>query len=407
MTRARLHLAILISLPLICGPAAAQAGSLRGAEPLEALSQAAVDAEVAELFGDEPAPRARYAVDAVMIRFESVYPDGEPTTVTAQLFVPRVARLQALYIFAPGSTGLVEACRPSREHETGIRWGLYRAHALALAGQGFVAVVPDYMGFGDTERVQPYLDPVAEGRALLDSARAARHALAQRQVQNASTLKVFMAGYSQGGHAAFAAADLRRGYAPDVPLAGIVGYGPSTDLEALFREWPIAAPMATYVFSIKYGKERFDPSRILKERWAASLERDVTRQCIGGMQSYYPWSARDLFVPAFADALLAGQLRSRYPQIYAILRENSTGLRGHRVPALILQGSDDVVVDPESQREFARALCRAGSHVRYVPYTGRRHDTRQAGFGEAVAWMQGIAAGRQPPSSCSELAAGR
>jgi len=308
-----------------------------------------------------------------------------------------------MYLFAPGSTWLINACRPSREHIAGIRWGLYRSHVLAFAGQGLLGLLPDYLGFGDPGRLQPYMSAVAEGRLVLDAIRAARRFLEQKGWSRPrGKPAVFVSGFSQGGHAIFAAADLQRAYAPEVRLAGIIGYGPTTDLEALFREFPVAAPMAIYTYSRMYGTERFDPGLILQARWAGSLAHDVTRQCVGGMQQYYPWSARELFTPAFADALFARELQDKYPEIHRILRENSTGLTRHRVPCLILQGTDDIVIRPASQTQFVRQLCKAGSPVKYVVYQGR-HDTRQVGYWEALDWMRALADGQAPPSDCRTL----
>ena len=120
------------------------------------------------------------------------------------------------------------------------------------------------------------------------------------------------------------------------------------------------------------------------------------------MQQYYPWKARELFTPAFADALFARELEEQYPEIHRILQENSPGLTRHRVPSLILQGTDDVVVTPASQAEFARRLCQLGNPVRYVVYKGR-HDTRQVGFWEALDWIRALAGGRTAPSDCRQL----
>jgi pimeloyl-ACP methyl ester carboxylesterase len=373
-------------------------GTITSTELVETLSTAGVDKAVAELFEQARKPAAAFAVDCYTLRFRSRYPADSPASVTAQVFLPRSPGRTppAIYLFAPGSTGLVNACRPSREHIAGIHWGLYRDHVLAFAGQGFVGVLPDYLGFGDPGRLQPYMSAVAEGRMVLDAIRATRNFLK-------SNPPVFVAGFSQGGHAIFAAADLERSYAPEVRITGIIGYGPTTNLEAMFREFPVVAPMAVYTFSQMYGTARFDPKLILASRWVGSLARDVTRQCVGGMQQYYPWSARELFQPAFADALFARKLGEKYPQIHRILQENSTGLGRHRIPCLILQGTDDVVIHPATQEEFVRQLCRAGSAVRYVLYRGSRHDTRQIGYFEALDWMLGLAGGGQPPSNCRDF----
>jgi acetyl esterase/lipase len=403
-----------LRIALICCLLLASAASLFGAPgkimsvaPVETLSPADIDRLAAVLFTDVKAPKAIFTVDAFLLRVESTYLDGKPTPVTVQVFVPRYEdkAKRSVYVFAPGSTGLRDACRPSREHIAGIHWGLYRTHVLAHVGQGSIGVLPDYMGFGDPDpaHLQPYMHAAAEGRMMLDVARAIERFIGETAKATVSGTSLFFSGFSQGGHAAFAAADMRARYAREVRIAGIIGYGPSTDIIAMFREFPMVAPMAIYTYSKIYGADRFDPSAILAPRWARSLEKDVMRQCVGGMQSYYPSSPRELFRAEFADALLKGTLEQVYPEIFAILRENSTGLSGHRVPSLILEGSDDVVVSVKSQEAFVRELCRTGSVVRYSLYKGRRHDTRQIGFGEAREWMEQITRGEKPESNCGSL----
>jgi acetyl esterase/lipase len=382
-------------------------GEVLAVSLVETLAPSGIDELMPELYTDVAAPQARYTVDCYLMRLESTYLDGKPTPVTVQVFVPRYPdrEKRILYVFAPGSTGLRDACRPSREHIAGIHWGLYRTHVLSHVGQGAIGVLPDYMGFGDPDpsHLQPYMSAVAEGRVMLDAIRAVQEFLSQKYPQNISGTAVFVAGFSQGGHAAFAAADLRARYAPRVRIDGIIGYGPSTDVEALFREFPEVAPMAIYTYSKIYGRDRFDPDLILAPKWAATLEKDVTRQCVGGMQSYYPATARALFRAEFADSLLNGTLREEYPEIEKIMRENSPGLSGHRIPALILQGSDDIVVMVKSQEAFVRALCRTACPVKYSLYKGRRHDTRQIGFQEARAWMERRARGESPETSCGSF----
>jgi acetyl esterase/lipase len=404
LRRAPLFLALVLPFVLLsCGTRAEHEKTvpILDGELLETLAPASIDELVAVLFDPLPAPKAKLSVDSWLITFQSVYPDGAPATVTAQLFIPRYedADNRPLYVFASGSTGLTAACRVSREHIAGIRWGLYRTHVLAFAGQGCIGILPDYMGFADKGRLQPFYSAVAEGRMMLDAVRAVRTFLGKHPAQGVRGFTPFVAGFSQGGHAGFAAADLKATYAPDVPLAGVIGYGPAADVLTLFREFPVDAPMAIYTYSRMYGKDRFDPSLILRPEWADTLEDDVTRQCIGGMQAYFPWTPRELFLPAFADALLAGTLSKTYPSIETILRENSTGLGGHRIPALILEGTDDIVVSVKSQTAFAQALRDRGSAVQLSIYRGSRHDTRQVGFLEALEWMRSIVRGVRPPSA--------
>jgi acetyl esterase/lipase len=386
-------------------PAAEPPGSLLVVRSDASLEPAAITSTIAPLFEGTTPPTPRFPVDIYLIRYTSRYPDDSPAVITAQLFVPRLGSRERrpVYVFAPGSTGLIEPCRPSNEHVAKIRWGLYRSHVLAVAAQSVIAILPDYMGFGDPDRAQPYFSSVAEGRTMLDAIRAVRAFFESHSASVVPAPKAFIAGYSQGGHAAFAAADLRSSYAPDVRIAGIIGYGPTTNPEVLFREFTVVAPLVVYTFSQLYGKQRFDPADILAEPWLSNLENDVTRQCIGGIQSYYPSEPRKLFRPGFADALLSGRLAESFPQIHAVLTENSSGLSGHRIPALILQGSEDIVIDFSSQDAFVRALCHAGSPVTYLRYPGSRHDTRQIGFADVLKWMEELTRRARPKSDCGEF----
>ncbi len=396
-----LHSAPALALLLILLSAAAAAGEpgeLLEAAPTGTLQPAQIGSETAKLFTRHPAPRARFAVDTWLVRYLSAYPDDSPAHVTAQVFVPVLPQRRTcpVYVFASGSTGLVDICRLSRERGTSVSWGQYRAHVLAFAGQGLIGLLPDYMGFGDPGRTQPYYHAQSEGRVLLDGIRALRAFLGGRADNAAAAPGVFVAGYSQGGHAAFAAADLRAAYAPEVRIDGIIGYGPATGVEALFREYIVTAPLVAYAWSRIYGVERFDPARILADRWLPTLDDDVTRQCIRGIQVWYPKSVRALFQPRFADALLKGRLAEEYPDIRALMAENGSGLSGHRLPALICQGTDDVVVYPATQKAFVLALRKAGSRVRYLVYSGSRHDTRQVAFPDVLAWIGGPSAAGGP-----------
>ena len=390
----------------LCGQvslAYAAPGSILEITATGSLSPAEINRTIAPLFSDAPAPQARYAVDTYLIRYESRYPDGETASITAQLFLPQRDSQEAseLYLFAPGSTGLLDRCRVSREHIAGIVWGRYRSHVLAHAGQGSVGLLPDYMGFGNPDRLQLYFSPEAHAHMVLDGMRAVQRIARD----NGVTLReeAFLAGYSQGGHAIFAAADYLERYAPELRIAGLIGYGATTDLQALFRDFTTVAPLLIYTYEQLYDDPGFEASAMLSANWAARYRDVVTSQCIGGTQSEIPWTPAAVFNAGFSESLLQGTLADSHPEIYDVLVRRSTGLSGHGLPAIILQGSDDPVVTVASQNRFVQALCEAGSAVRYPNYIGTRHDTRQVGFEETRAWMASLNSGESPASDCADL----
>lgn len=353
------------------------------------LSPGEINEFIRPLFEGETLPEAEYSVDIYWIVFHSTYPDGAAAPVTAQIFIPqfRDEAPRSIYNFGPGSTGLRDSCRPSREHTAGIRWGLYRAHVLAHAGQGSIGIMPDYMGFNDPERYQYYMVAECEAKVMLHAFTALENLLNTLDVFGITDVTRFVAGFSQGGHAAFAAADFQAEFAQGFELDGVIGYGPSTNLFALFKEYPDVAPMALYIFRDLYGADQLNPDWILKERFASRLDRDVVRMCVGAMQSYYPIDPVQLFTEEFSRSLLDDRISHDYPSVYRILKENSTGLSGHGVPVLILQGTNDIVVYHQTQKDFADALETTGVDVDYRLLEGARHDTRQRGFFDARRWI--------------------
>lgn len=349
-----------------------------------------IDAFNEDLFEGTIAPKAHFAVRVYWVEFESLYPDGETAPITSQIFLPvyEDTDIRSMYVFGPGSTGLRDSCRPSREHTMGIHWGYYRSHVLAHAGQGSIGVLPDYMGFGDPERLQYYMVAQAEARVMLDAIQATLNLIDEEQIRGVSRTKNFVAGFSQGGHAAFAAADYQKKYAPALELSGILGYGPTTDVFSLFREYSDIAPMVLYTYENLYGSEQIDPSKVLLDKYAENLERDLLRMCVGGMQSYYPHIPQGLFKEDFIDALLNNKIDKNYPMIYRNIQKNSTGLGDYQIPVVIYQGGNDIVIAPETQEAFIEKLKVNGVDVDYVFYKNARHDTRQISFSASRTWIE-------------------
>jgi pimeloyl-ACP methyl ester carboxylesterase len=82
-----------------------------------------------------------------------------------------------------------------------------------------------------TPEIHPYLVGVSEGRAVLDSVRAAR------QIPNVGAGVSFAVwGHSQGGQATLYAGLLARQYAPELRLVGVAAAAPATDLATLMKD---------------------------------------------------------------------------------------------------------------------------------------------------------------------------
>jgi acetyl esterase/lipase len=412
MVRARLApartvLTLALSLAVLPLHAAARPGAapvhgtVLSATLLGVVTTAEIERQAAGFFEMYPVPRMSYEVESWVLTFASEDFDGSPVEAKAQLFVPRIpgAPRRPLLVFGSGTTGIADACAPSLEQPEVRRLGWYTADMLSYAGLGTIVIFPDYIGFNDPARPQRYFSSQAEAHAMLDAARAALSFMAEPDRPVHVSAHVFAAGYSQGGHAAFAASDARAAYAPEVPLAGIIGFGATTDVTALLREGPVYAPFILYSWSQMYGTADVDPALVLQDRWASTLAADAARMCVDEFQVYYPSDTARLYRTDFHQALNHNRVASILPRLAARLEENRSGLSGHRLPALIIQGNADIVVTTATQDLFVKALRAAGSSVRYLALDGVRHRyTRPAGFMASLEWMQAIDRGEPAPS---------
>ena len=76
---------------------------------------------------------------------------------------------------------------------------------LILAGSGYVVVAPDFLGLGDSPGIHPYVHAETEASVGVDMMRAVRELDADEDFGLFELSdQVFVAGYSQGGHAAMA-----------------------------------------------------------------------------------------------------------------------------------------------------------------------------------------------------------
>ena len=400
----RLTLLLALFLTLSFSPAQAP-GTVLELTPTGTYSPADIQALAAPLFAPQEVPPLVHSVDTYRLRYTTTDLDGSVAEIVAQLFVPVLSEEteRPVYVFGSGTTGLAEACAPSKEYEYDHPLGHYRAYLLAYASRGFIGVLPDYLGFNDPSRTQAYFNARAEGRVLLDAVRAT-YAFFDAEVNTTNVTPseaVFTAGYSQGGHAAFAAADLRPTYAPELPLTGVIGYGATTNVERLLREGPYYAPYIVESYRTAY--EDFDPAQVLAERLLPTLQTVAREDCVDRVQQFYPFDA-SVYTPEFAAALYGDRLAETFPETKRVLDDNRTGLSGHGLPALIIQGEDDVIARTPTQELFVSELCAARSPVRYLAFPGVRHRyTRQAGFEATVAWMEALAAGEAAPDDCEDF----
>ncbi|MEO8068729.1 MAG: lipase family protein [Flavobacteriales bacterium] len=137
---------------------------------------------------------ADFDIAVYKLVYNTLDPQGLSTIASGALVVPQGSCYFPLACYNHGTIVEREAV-PSRLSQE-ILVGHF------LGGSGYVSVIPDYLGLGDSHIMHPYMHAATESGAAIDMMRAAREFCALHSVQLNG--QVFLAGYSQGGHASMA-----------------------------------------------------------------------------------------------------------------------------------------------------------------------------------------------------------
>lgn len=388
-----------------------QAGALLQAELVETVTMTEINRLNAGFYPASNLIDALYGVAIYRLTVQSSNETGAPIQLQTDLYLPQVTRPRTFPVlaYAPGTTGLGDGCAPSQEYALGRQWGSYRTHMLSYASQGMIGVLPDGMSYRDPARPHEYFIGELEAYTLLDSARAAYNFLAKppAEVKVRAQAALFFAGYSNGGHSAFAAKDFAADYAPELPLRGVISHGATTSVEALLRESPIFTPYLIYAYRHFFGADVIGPEQVFLENWLPTFDEDALTLCVDDIFVHYTNDPQGMYRPEFRTALFNETLADSYPLFKAVIDANYAGtFGGFDIPAAFFQGTADYVVTPASQQRFATFLCEQGQPVTYTSLPAVQHvNTRQVSFKATLAWMQSIAQGQKPPNNCAQLTA--
>ena len=136
----------------------------------------------------------QYDVDFYKLVYNTVDTQGQPTLASGAIAVPSsTCETLPLLAYCHG-TVLRKQDIPSAENGESLIGKLF-------AGGGYVSIMPDYIGLGESSGLHPYVHAESQATATLDMIRAAREFLSTELDINHNN-QLFLTGYSQGGHAA-------------------------------------------------------------------------------------------------------------------------------------------------------------------------------------------------------------
>jgi len=187
------------------------------------------------------------AAESSILTYKMLGQSGQEVQATSLVFTPNTpppAGGWPIVVWAHGTTGVADACAPSKAALADSTKDL----VSKLLTAGYVVVAPDYEGLG-TPGIHPFLNVKSEAFSITDAVVATRNYLLQRNLLTSK--KWLTVGHSQGGNAALGAAQ----YASRAQLdyKGTVAVAPASNLgsilvdgEAQVANAPIDIKIGTY-----------------------------------------------------------------------------------------------------------------------------------------------------------------
>jgi pimeloyl-ACP methyl ester carboxylesterase len=285
--------------------------------------------------------------------------NGTAITATGLLMTPRTGRTNKTVVWAHGTTGLADQCTPSTNPN--VFWPEARAAVAALLGKGFTVAAPDYPGLGTTQS-HPYLIGGSEGRAIIDSVRAARNLDSSLSTQYA------IDGHSQGGQGALFAGELAPSYDGNLTLKGVSAIAPVSNAD-LFAPLIPGTPGQGYLVMALYGLQAVDttfsaasplanPAKVRTPVLAAGCLNEI-------LSTYQSLTAQQLLVGgALSDSLVSELVHFVNP-----------AQQPSSAPILLIQGTDDEAVPYDiTAGALLPELQQYSQPVQFVPVQGADHD---------------------------------
>ncbi len=341
----------------------------------------------------EPMRDSWFGARTVRVLYRSTGLKGEPTAVSGAVIVPAGPPPPGgwpVVAWAHPTTGIVPHCAPTlaisfHQQIPGLRM---------MIEHGFAIAATDYPGLG-TPGPHPYLVGESEGRAVLDSIRAA-HGLPGANIGT----RFILWGHSQGGQAVLYAGKLAKSYAPDISVLGIIAAAPATELGALMRADIRTAGGKNLLAMTLWSWDKVFGAP-MSEIVVPEAIPDVDRLANICLESIIDIRPRQMIGKAFTQQFLKKDDPTAIEPWKRLLAQNTIGTLPPEIPVLIAQGKADIVVDPPVTAAYAKSLCAAGSRVEMLTYDGVGHGmiSRDAAK-PSVDWMADRFAGKQPPSDC-------
>ncbi len=312
-----------------------------------------------------------------------------------------------LLVIAPGTQGMSDNCSPSMTMHFGTAPPPPARHFLDL---GWAVAVTDYEGLG-TPGPHTYLVREAQGNAVLDMATATIDLLGGNiggfggDADSGTPVAVF--GFSQGGAAAAAAAEMAADHSPAVNLRAVYAGGVPADLESTAEHIDGSSLAGAMGYAMNglisaYPEITDDVDAVLSDEGRRFLDVTST-QCVGatlaewGRSDSSDFTADGRTLAEHLGAGASGELRD------AVAKQR-LGTVAPEMPVFVTHNELDDVIPVTGARRLVRDWCDGGANVTYAEVNEDLGDAShglawQLTVDEAFGWLVSVMGGPDAPGA--------
>lgn len=274
-------------------------------------------------------------------------------------------------VMAPVTRGIGDHCAISRSFTHPVRTAVAEGRvytnedlsfAYGLLARGITVVVTDYQGLG-TPGEHAYMNRLEQGHAVLDLARAVPQLSAfGYDVSPATPLGLW--GYSQGGGAVAAAAELQPTYAPEVQLTGAFAGGVPADQRVVLDSVDNSRYGAYLLYALR-AMILTDPAA------AARLEHILTPEAIESIAATRDECGVDTQARVgtidsrtlFRDGRSAEEVIASEPVLAAAVQRQQLGTLTPTTPVVLMGADDDDLIPARQIATLRQQWCAQGAQV--------------------------------------------
>ena len=311
-----------------------------------------------------------YSVRVYKIVYKTIDPKGELIEASGSVYIP----------VGQDNLSILSAHHGTKTKRTSVgSVNPLEAPEGILAGTlGYYGVEPDYLGFGSSEILHPYIHAKSSATCVIDFIRAAKKFAEQNSIQLNGQL--FLAGYSEGGFVTMAAhKEIETNYSGEftvtasAPMAGSYDMNLTvhTIIEQEVYNEPSFLAFLMVSYNDVYGWNRL--SDIFQSSYSSIVlglyDGSKTTDEINGFLTN---KVSELFKPEFISNFLAGN----DAQFNSALDENTLLDWSPSAPIRLFHGTADEYVPYQNSVEAQQTLtANGGTSIELIPIEGGTHAT--------------------------------